>query len=317
MPKVSVIVPVYNVEKYLPECLDSIINQTFSDIEIICINDGSTDNSLKLLEKYALRDSRIKVITKENDGLGRARNTGLEHVTAKLVCFIDSDDYFTNDAIEKLYNAYQKTKADIIVAKAQLFKDITNEKIDVRGWSRKYKPAQEIFNRDECSEFLFQLISQMTHAKMFSVDFIKKYNLQFHKCRMHEDLTFVYSAIAFADTIYLLDEIIYMYRAFRVGSLVSLNRNKSDSWKDFSLAFNLLKANLVNNNLYDLLFYTYCNALIYIILGHLKNISFKNKIKLIFYVRKNYCFLKELKHNTYKNNKYYKLFKLIFWGVCF
>ena len=136
-----------------------------------------------------------------------ARNTGLEYVSTKLVCFIDSDDYFTNDAIEKLYNSYQKTHAEMIVAKAQLFKDITNEKIDIRGWNLKYKPEKDIFNCKDCPNYLYQLISQMTHAKLFSTDFIQKYKIRFHKCRMHEDLTFVYTCCALANSIYLLDEV--------------------------------------------------------------------------------------------------------------
>ena len=105
MPIVSVIIPVYNTEQYLKQCLDSVINQTFKDIEIICVNDGSEDNSPEILNEYAKKDDRIKIINKENDGLGRARNTGLEYVTTGLVCFIDSDDYFTEDAVEKLYGA--------------------------------------------------------------------------------------------------------------------------------------------------------------------------------------------------------------------
>ena len=93
MPKISVIVPIFNVEKYLKECLESIINQTFKDIEIICINDGSTDNSLDILNQYAEKDNRIKVITQSNQGLSAARNTGIKYANGEYISFIDSDDY--------------------------------------------------------------------------------------------------------------------------------------------------------------------------------------------------------------------------------
>ncbi len=311
MARVSVIVPVYNVENYLRECMDSIINQTFSDIEIICVNDGSTDSSLEILNKYMKQDNRIKIISKKNDGLGQARNTGLEYVTTNLVCFIDSDDYFKNDAIEKLYDAYERTRAEIVVAKVQLFKDITNEKIDIRGWNKNYKPLKCIFNRNDCCDSLYQLISQMTHAKLFSVNLIKKYNLKFHKCRMHEDLTFVYTACALANSIFLLDEVVYMYRAFRVGSLVSINRGNSDSWKEFNLAFNLLENNLKNNDIYKIIKKTYINSLIFIILGHLKNVNWVNKLQLIKYVRENYTYLKNLQKKDIYNKYYFYLIKLI------
>lgn len=151
----------------------------------------------------------------------------------------------------------------------------------------------------------------MTHAKLFSVEFIRKYNLQFHKCRMHEDLTFVYIACSLADSIYLLDDVVYMYRACRAGSLVSINRGKSDSWKEFSLAFDLLEQNLKENNLFEKLYKTYINSLVVIILGHFKNISLPNKLNLIIYLHKNYSYLKKLKKEDIYNNYYFYLIKLL------
>lgn len=106
LKKISVIVPVYNVEKYLPECLDSIINQTLKDIEIICINDGSLDNSLEILKRYAEKDSRIKIIDKENEGVGKARNDGIRAATGEFIAFMDSDDFYPSDnVLEVLYSS--------------------------------------------------------------------------------------------------------------------------------------------------------------------------------------------------------------------
>ncbi len=104
--KVSVIVPVYNVEKYLPECLDSIINQSLRDIEIICINDGSPDNSLDILNKYASEDNRIKIIDKKNEGVGKARNDGIKTAESEFIAFMDSDDCYPSDnVLEILYDS--------------------------------------------------------------------------------------------------------------------------------------------------------------------------------------------------------------------
>lgn len=115
MPKISVIIPVYNVEPYLRRCLDSIVNQTLSDIEIICINDGSTDNSLDILKEYEAKDSRIKIINfTENCGVATARNTGIKAAIGKYIGFIDSDDYVDLDFYDKLYTRSQQTDADII-----------------------------------------------------------------------------------------------------------------------------------------------------------------------------------------------------------
>ena len=114
--KISVIVPVYNVEKYLLECLDSIINQTLKEIEIICVNDGSTDNSLSILKEYASKDNRIILIDKENEGLGYTRKVGLDNATGKYILFCDSDDFYSElTAFEELYNYIEKVKVDVVI----------------------------------------------------------------------------------------------------------------------------------------------------------------------------------------------------------
>ena len=115
VPKISVIVPVYNVEKYLPRCMDSIINQTLNDIEIIMIDDGSPDNCPKLCDEYVKRDSRVKVVHQKNQGLGLARNTGLEIATGKYVTFVDSDDYIALESMECIWAKMEECNADMCV----------------------------------------------------------------------------------------------------------------------------------------------------------------------------------------------------------
>lgn len=120
MVKVSVVIPVYNVENYLEECLDSIINQTLKDIEIICINDGSTDASIDILEKYAKADSRIQIFNQNNSGLSAARNRGIELSKGEFVYFIDSDDYLDLNALKELYDLSVKYGTDFIIFKLRL-----------------------------------------------------------------------------------------------------------------------------------------------------------------------------------------------------
>ena len=112
---VSVVLPIYNVEQYLDRCLRSIVNQTYGNLEIILVDDGSPDNCPKMCEDWAKRDSRIKVIHKENAGLGMARNTGIENANGEYICFFDSDDYIALDAIEQAYDTASKTNADIVL----------------------------------------------------------------------------------------------------------------------------------------------------------------------------------------------------------
>ena len=114
-PFFSIIIPVYNVEKYLAACLDSVLNQDFTDFEIICVNDGSTDASDDILKDYQKRDSRICIITQKNSGLSEARNTGIENASGKYICFVDSDDMLSKGALRVLWNAVQHDKGIQIV----------------------------------------------------------------------------------------------------------------------------------------------------------------------------------------------------------
>jgi len=113
--KVSIIVPVYNVELYLEECLYSIINQTFEDIEIILINDGSTDHSLEIMEKFAKKDNRIKIISQKNKGVSEARNAGILIASGDYILFVDSDDVILTNTIEILYNKIIQTGSDLLL----------------------------------------------------------------------------------------------------------------------------------------------------------------------------------------------------------
>ncbi len=113
--KISIIIPVYNSEKYLEQCLDSVINQSLKDIEIICINDGSTDESYQILEDYSKKDNRIIIISQDNQGISVARNQGIKKAVGEYIAFLDSDDYMALDYCEKLYNRGKETNSDIVV----------------------------------------------------------------------------------------------------------------------------------------------------------------------------------------------------------
>jgi len=161
---VSIVIPVYNVEKYLPKCLDSVISQTITDIEIVVIDDGSTDKSPEICDRYARNDNRIRVIHKKNGGLSDARNTGLEICTSDYVTFIDSDDYVSEDYIEVLYESIKRHESDIaisahfVVYPSRIIDTSTNENyiatpkeildkllysdgIDISAWAKLYKKS--------------------------------------------------------------------------------------------------------------------------------------------------------------------------------
>lgn len=168
MSKISVIVPVYNVETYLPRCLDSLLIQTFSDFEIICINDGSLDNCDKILKDYAKKDKRIKLIDQENQGLSGARNTGLNNARGEYIVFLDSDDYLPSFALEVFIKIALESKADVIVSD-KMINLSKNESVQIPleiKWQIHNNPLADILN----SPKIFSSVCN----KMYRADILQK-----------------------------------------------------------------------------------------------------------------------------------------------
>ena len=145
-PKVSILVPCYNVEKYLKQCLDSIVNQTLKDIEIICINDGSTDSTLDIIKQYAKNDDRFVVIDKQNEGYGKSMNRGLDAATGEYIGIVESDDWVEKDAFETLYNTAKKYDVDMVKADFVFFDNDTGA--EAKSWGIGLKST--LFNHVIC-----------------------------------------------------------------------------------------------------------------------------------------------------------------------
>lgn len=156
-PKISIIIPVYNVEEYLPKCLNSVINQTLTDIEIICINDGSTDNSLEILNEFAKQDRRITIINKENEGVSKARNFGLKRATGKYLMFVDSDDWLELTACEEAYQTIEKDNSDLVIFNYYTVKGNTKWKY---SWCKKFD-GNECFYFNEAIDNIFYVTTSM------------------------------------------------------------------------------------------------------------------------------------------------------------
>ena len=226
--KVSVIVPVFNVGELLSTSLDSILNQTLEDIEIICINDGSTDDSLNILEYYAKKDKRIKIISKENEGQGTARNVGLDNAQGEFISFVDADDFIKKDMLEKLYNKSVNGNLDLVMCKVSSFDNETHV-IDDNLWYYSLKCfsgfKKEVFNNLDTKEFT-SLISVTPYNKLYRRSFIEKNNIRFPEKYIFEDEVFFYNVYLKAKRISLIDENLYYYRTNRKGSTVSKSQDK-------------------------------------------------------------------------------------------
>lgn len=251
VPKVSVIIPVYNVEKYLRQCLDSVVNQTLKDIEIICVNDDSPDNSLEILNEYAAKDSRIKVFSKENEGLGAAsaRNLGLDNATGEYLSILDSDDFFDLEMLEKSYNKAKATNADVVVFGAYRY-DENTEQISVIEYllNKKYLPEHDLFSHKDWGEFIFQITYAAPWNKLFKREFIENHKIRFQRVKIIDDFYFTQLSIALAEKITVLPEYLCYYReGTGVSQTDSLSISPDSSW----MALAKLKESLVECNIYD------------------------------------------------------------------
>ena len=227
--KVSIIVPVYNVERYLKECLDSVINQTLKEIEIICVEDCSTDNSLSILEEYAKSDSRIKVIRNEtNKGLSTVRNIAMAEATGEYIAFLDSDDYVDLSTYEKAYNLAKKNDLDCVLFKTSTVDDKTGEIKDNLDYFA-LKPFEgfekPIFNNKDTVDFTCNICVQVG-SKLLRREFLQQHNITFPDGLIFEDEPFFYNFYLNADKISLLDENLYYYRVNRDDSIIA-KRGKS------------------------------------------------------------------------------------------
>ena len=205
MVKVSVIVPIYNTEKYIEKCLNSLVNQVLQDIEIICVNDGSTDNSMITVRRYANKDSRIKIIEQENLKQGAARNNGTSIASGEYIGFVDSDDWVDLDYYEKLYNAAKKYNSDLALGtnvrtgkgKTKKRLNITEEKF-VTSMQEKFDICN--LHKDACPT-----------NKIYRYEFLKENNITWPEGCVCEDKMFSTQAVYYANGIVSVPDIHYFY----------------------------------------------------------------------------------------------------------
>ena len=195
------------VEKYLKKCIDSIINQTYKNIEIILVDDGSSDNCGKICDEYAKKDERIKVIHKKNGGLSDARNSGLDIATGEYICFVDSDDHISNTYVEKLLSAALKNHADIVACNF-LYIDEKD-----RTWIKKEK-KEKLYSSSEAIKDIFttsQNTEIMVWNKIYKTRLFIDNNIKFPFGKIHEDNFTTYKLYDKANCIYLINDKLYYY----------------------------------------------------------------------------------------------------------
>ena len=224
-PKISVIVPVNNVEVYLKSCLDTLINQTFKEIEIICVDDCSRDNSLNILNDYAKNDSRIKVITlSEQKGQAAARNVGLKAASGDYIGFVDSDDWVELNMFEKLYESAKTYETDISICATHFHNEFTQKSSYNDPYYNLNNFPSDLDDRafapEETADFILN-INVAIWNKIYKKDFLDNLNIRFKEGFIYEDLPFFFETYLSAKKISIVRDFLYFYRANRIGSTMS------------------------------------------------------------------------------------------------
>ena len=221
-PKVSVIIPVYNAEKYLSECLDSVLCQTLRDIEVICVDDGSTDGSLSLLREYETRDSRLKTLTQQNEYAGVARNRGLNAASGRYCLFLDADDFFAPEMLEAIYGRACETEADIVLFGGRKYHDDTGEYEDAPSYLHSERlESGQVFSRKDFPEEILTISNNAPWTKLFDRDFIETNQLRFQALQNCNDMYFTMLAMCLAERIAYVPEPFANYRVGMTGNTQS------------------------------------------------------------------------------------------------
>ncbi len=239
-PKVSVVIPIYNTEEYLRECLDTVVGQTLKEIEIICVDDGSTDSSLEIIKEYAAKDNRITIICQANLYAGVARNAGLAVAKGETIIWLDSDDYYKPEMLEKLYNKLIETNSDIAICQ---YKEInpTNEQVSKCD---KINKKTTTFSKDTVKN-IFTFFRVKPYNKLYSFNFIKNNNFKYSNSKISNDLAFSLTSRLLAKDISAVHEVLAAHRTI---SNASITKSRFKHMQEAPFVVEEIFNFLVNNN---------------------------------------------------------------------
>lgn len=275
---VSIVIPVYNAESFIEKCLDMITGQTMERIEIICVDDGSTDGTLGILERYALKDDRIKVISENNAGGGAARNRGMREATGKYILFIDCDDFYEPTMVEDAFRRAEETQAEITVYKSDQYNMDTDEYI-YEDWAmiEWALPPYEPFAYRQISVNIFKAFVGWAWDKLYLREFVEKNGLKFQEQRTTNDALFVFGALVLAKRIATVRKIL-IHR--RVDTKDSLSKTREKSWDNFYRMLLALRVMLKEHGLYRELEKDYINYALHFSIWNYNTLAQPTKSKL-------------------------------------
>lgn len=259
MGTASIVISIYNGSKYLVNAMENLISQTYKDIEIICVDDGSTDDTYNILADFAGRDTRIKILRKDNEGPGIARNMGMEIAKGEYIIFLDIDDYFNKNMIERLCRVLEQEGADMVICKARIYDErYKSDRPFPLAMNTDILGVKDSFCPEEHYDTLLQLTGGFAWNKMFRSDFLKDNGIRFGSTYLYEDMLLTADSLISAGKIALVEDELIMYRK---NNKMSLSAKKDDNWDDLIEIFDQIRRKLIRRNLYQRLEKTYLNRL--------------------------------------------------------
>lgn len=225
MPELSVVIPIYNAEEHLEQCLESLVSQTLKEIEILCVDDGSTDGSAAILSDYAQRDNRFIVLRQQNRGAGVARNKGLEVARGEYVIFLDADDFFAPDLMEKMYAQAVCSEADIVICNGRAYSTSSGQYKNVANYLRtSLVKGIPVFSRRDIPDHILTVTNSVPWNKLFRRSFLLREQLRFQPLQNCNDLYMVLLSLCVAERISSIDEPLVSYRENSGRNLQSRKR---------------------------------------------------------------------------------------------
>ena len=269
MPKVSVIIPAYNAGNYIGQCLDSVRAQTLSDIEILAVDDGSTDDTRRIIEKQASQDGRIRFITQKNQFAGVARNNGMEQAEGDFLYFLDADDYIVPNCLELMVAAAERFSAECVVARAN-YHDNENGNEGPLDYAMCDVETGLPLSQSDLAPHLFQAFKGWPWDKLFNSSFIRETQLRYQDLRTSNDALFVFVAMAQARIITCIDDHVVFHR---ISNAKSLANTRNRSWACAIEAASAMKDELVTRNLFAGLAHSYENWIADFFCWHLSTLD--------------------------------------------
>jgi len=276
-PAISIIMPVYNSSRYLRQALDDIFNQSVQSFELICVDDGSSDNSLSILEQYARQYDNMYILPQKNRHAGAARNFGMSVARGDYLIFLDSDDRFDERMLEYALDSLLVNESDLVMFEADIFDNISGKTI-CAPWLMRPEISDSAFN-PKSKKNLFQITTGNPWNKMFKSSYIRELNLKFQILPRSNDLFFVYTAMANASKISLVHEVLIHYRK---NNPLSLQGTNTKTPLAFYHALYGLKKRLVADNLYEIYKQTFINLCVRNIINNIKSVHSLKSISAIF-----------------------------------